>query len=61
MRAVADPIAVTVADAAHMVGLSQQSVRAAIDRQELRAKRLGVRVLIPVGDLRAWVESLPDH
>lgn len=55
-----DTIAVSVAEAARMVGLDQTTVRSAINARELPAKRHGRKILIPVEGLRKWVGALPD-
>lgn len=57
------PIAVTVAQAAEMVGVSTDTIKRAIHSQKppnLRAKKVGTKISIAVKDLAAWHESLPD-
>lgn len=47
------PAALSVAQAAEYLGISTAGVRRAIARGDLRAIRLGARVLLPVADLDA--------
>lgn len=45
------PGALSVAEAAEYLGISTAGVRRAIARGDLRAVRLGSRILLPVADL----------
>lgn len=53
-------IAVSVAEAARMVGLDQTTIRAAINARELPAKRYGRKILVPVKGLEKWLSGLDD-
>lgn len=53
-------LAVSVAKAADMCDLDQTTIRAAIARREIPAKKVGRKLLVPVDGLKAWIESLPD-
>ena len=55
-----DTIAVSVAEAARMVGLDQTTIRSAINARSLPAKRHGRKILVPVAGLRKWVDGLED-
>lgn len=50
----------TIAEASAMTGLSRSSLYRAFAAGRLSPKKCGKRVLIPVADLTAYVESLPD-
>lgn len=54
------PITVTIAQAATATGLSPDTIRQAVNRADLPAKRAGTRILIRWADLEAWVDSLED-
>lgn len=53
-------IAVELKDAAAMVGLHADTLRKAINKRDLPAKKSGRKILVKVTDLDAWVDSLPD-
>lgn len=54
------PYAVSIKDAAAMVGLDPTTIRDAIDKLHLPAKRYGRRILVRVSDLEAWFDGLDD-
>lgn len=54
------PVAYSRAAAAEAAAISEDMLDRAIRTGELRAKRLGRRVLIRRSDLEAYVASLPD-
>ena len=49
------PVAVSRADAAAALGLGLSAFEARV-QPGLRVLRIGTRVLVPVGELEAWVE-----
>lgn len=53
-------IAHTVAGAAAAVSVSQDTIREAINKKQLPAKRTGKRILIKVTDLEKWLDQLED-
>lgn len=53
-------IAVSIRTAADMLDVSQDVIRSAVHKGDLRAKRLGRLIRIDVSDLRAWFASLTD-
>jgi excisionase family DNA binding protein len=53
----APPIAVTIAEAARLVGLSARTLWAEIASGRLRVVRVRRRTLIRYADLTAWFES----
>lgn len=55
-----DPLAVSIKTAAERVELSQDSIRTAINKQQLPAKRVGRVLRIRVTDLEAWFDGLDD-
>jgi len=50
-------IAVTVKEAAELVGTNQKQIRRALYRRELQAAKLGKSYSIAVEDLRKWFDS----
>lgn len=54
-------IAVSRADAAELVGLSDMELKRAIDNDEIRVKYRGRKCLIDVADLKAWFDALPPE
>lgn len=52
-----EPIAVSVRTAADMLDVSQDTIRAAINRGELTARRVGRILRIGTADLRQWFDS----
>ena len=55
------PMALSVENAARLIGLSRSTVWVLVRRGDLPAKRLGNRVLLRMSDLAAFVEALPDY
>lgn len=54
------PLTVTIAGAAQATGLSPDTIRDAVNKAELPAKRSGRRILIRWVDLQKWVDGLED-
>lgn len=54
------PLTVTVAQAAQATGLSADTIRLAVNKLDLPAKRHGSRILIRWVDLQKWVDALED-
>jgi excisionase family DNA binding protein len=52
------PLAYSVEDAAKQLSVSSQSVRRLIDRGELKARRVGTRVIVPKNELERWLEGV---
>ncbi len=52
------PLAYSVEDAAKQLSVSSQSVRRLIDRGELKARRVGSRVIIAKNELERWLEGV---
>lgn len=55
----ADQIAVSVKTAAALTDLSEATIRDAINKQQLPARRVGRSPRIKVADLEAWIDSRP--
>ena len=53
-------IAVSIPEAAEMVGLSRAYLYGAVKAGQLRAKKAGKRSLVAVADLRDFYGGLPD-
>jgi excisionase family DNA binding protein len=53
-------ISLSIRQAADATGLSEATIRKAINSEKLLAKRIGVKIIIRVNDLETWVESLED-
>ncbi len=51
------PLAYSVEEAAQQLSVSSQSVRRLIDRGELKARRVGTRVIVPKNELERWLEG----
>ncbi len=51
------PLAYSIIDTAKQLSVSPQSVRKLIERGELKARRVGVRVLIPKLELEHFLEG----
>jgi excisionase family DNA binding protein len=51
------PLAYSVEDAAKQLSVSAQSIRRLIDRGELKARRVGTRVIVPKNELERWLEG----
>lgn len=60
MTGVTGRAAVSVRTAADMYDLSPDTVREAINRGELAAKKVGRTIRIDVGALREWFDGLKD-
>lgn len=54
-------VSLTRAEAAEAVGVSEATLRRAIDRGDLAARFSGRKTLIRVADLAAWVDALPTE
>lgn len=54
------PYAVSIRDASDMVGLDSTTIRDAIDKLQLPAKKYGRRILIRTADIEAWFDGLDD-
>lgn len=52
--------AVSIRQAADMVGLSETTIRDAVNKQHLPAKKIGRVIRVRVADLTAWFDSLDD-
>lgn len=55
-----EPLAVTVPEAARLLGVSAALVYEMIARGELKALRLGRRLVVPIASLRALIEAADD-
>ena len=53
-------LSVSVQDAADMTSLSTFLIRTAINKGDLKAKKVGTRIAIKVDDLAAWLDAQPD-
>ncbi len=51
------PLAYSLEEAAQQLSVSSQSVRRLIDRGELKARRVGRRVIVPKNELERWLEG----
>lgn len=60
MNADLSKLAYTVAEAAAAVGLSTDVIREAIRRNDLPAKKSGVKIVIPASSLNFFISNLPD-
>lgn len=56
-NALVEPIAVSPAEAARLVGIGRTTLYAAISSGELSSLKLGKRRLIVVAALRAWLQG----
>ena len=56
-KVITEPIAVTIAQAAAMLTLSERTVRSLVKSGELPHRRVGWRVLISAKALKAFIES----
>lgn len=52
--------AYTLLEVARSLGVSERQVRRYRDQGLLRAKRIGGRVVVPVGALAAFLDAAPD-
>lgn len=59
-KAFVNEISFSVRQAADATGLSETVIRLEINKNNLRAKRYGTKILIRRVDLEAWVEWLED-
>jgi excisionase family DNA binding protein len=50
-------LAISVVEAAESVGISERKARALVAEGTWPVVRVGTRVLIPVRDLRSWLEG----
>jgi excisionase family DNA binding protein len=55
-----EKLAYSVKEVHHLVGISRAKIYQAIKEKELRAVRFGQRILVPVKELHAWIESRPS-
>ena len=53
-------LSVSVQGASDMTSFSTWLIREAINRGELKAKKVGTRIAIKVDDLAAWLDAQPD-
>ena len=56
-----EPITVSVADAAHMTGLSKWTIRHLLDKQAIRSVYQGTRRLVVAESLRDYIANLPTE
>ena len=56
-----EPIAVSIAEAAARLGIHRQTLRAAIERGDVRAVRVGRRWLIPIAAIDELLEGRRAH
>ena len=56
-----EPVALSVADAAALVGVSTYQLADHCRRGTIRARKIGSRWSITPGDLRDWYDSLPSN
>lgn len=56
-----EPVALSVADAAALVGVSTYQLSDHCRRGTIRARKIGARWSITPGDLRDWYGSLPSN
>jgi len=54
------PFAISVSEAARMVGLGRTSLYAAIAAGKLKTRKAGRRTLVETAELQKFVESLPE-
>jgi excisionase family DNA binding protein len=54
------PLAFSLTDAARRAGIGRTLLYEAINRGDLRVKKMGRRSLVLADDLRAWLASLPE-
>lgn len=52
-----EPVSVSIADGASMIGISDTYLRSLIEEGAIRSFRLGRRVLIPVAEIYLFVQS----
>jgi excisionase family DNA binding protein len=60
-RAPIERLGYSIQDVADSTGLSYETVRQAIKRNELVAKYSGKKAVIRPADVTAWLDSLPDQ
>lgn len=56
---VLEPLAVSILQGCQMIGLSRSSIYREIEAGRIKALKAGVRTLLPVKSLRAWLSTLP--
>lgn len=54
-----EPLVLGVKEAAAYIGLSKSRIYELISEQQIEARKLGGRTVVPVASLRAFVESAP--
>lgn len=54
-----EPIAVTVAEASRLTGVSVRAIRRAVDRGELELRYPTARPVVLIADLVTWVSAAP--
>lgn len=60
MSTIEERLAYSREEAARKVGVSLDTIRRAINKGDLKAKRIGRRISITDDALRDWLERLPD-
>jgi excisionase family DNA binding protein len=56
-----EPMALTVADAARLLGRTELATRRAIERGTIPARRAGRRIFVLRSDLERYLETLPKR
>ena len=51
-------LALTIAEAAQSLGLSERTIESMVKKGELPVRRVGRRVLLPVDALRKWINDI---
>lgn len=57
----AESIALTFAEAGAAVGVSDRTIRRAVEAGDLPVRYIGRRPVVLVDDLKAWVENAPSE
>ena len=52
-----DPLAVSAAEAARLLGVSRPTLYMLLNREDFPSFRVGSRVLVSVAGLQAWIEK----
>ena len=52
-----EPLAVSAAEAARLLGVSRPTLYALLNREDFPSFRVGSRVLVSVAGLQAWIEK----
>ena len=55
------PLAVTIAEAVKLSGMSRTAIYEALKRREITARKAGRRTLISFADLEAYLARLPTY